>query len=56
MEIDKNKLKKLVENFYRVTGFCEELDIYEMEDLAKSLERMENWVDENFGKNLENLK
>lgn len=50
--VEKEKLQKLLDNFHRVCGFCEELDIYEMEDLAESLEQMEEWVGKNFGRKI----
>lgn len=56
IEISEEKLKQLVENFYDVCGLAEELDIYEWEEGDESLQEMEEWVDENFGRDLKNFK
>lgn len=49
-------LKKLVENFFEVCSVCDELDIYEHESMDKHVQKMEEWVDKNFGRDLENMK
>lgn len=46
--MDNEKVKQLVKNFHRVCGFCDELDIYELEGLDESMQEMKEWVDENF--------
>lgn len=49
-EIEKEKLQELVSNFFRVASMCDELDIYEHEEMDDSLQEMKEWVEENFGR------
>lgn len=53
--IEREKLQKLVKNFYAVCGLCDEMDIYEFEEGDSSMQEMKRWVTENFGRNLEKL-
>lgn len=53
--IEREKLQKLVKNFYAVCGLCDEMDIYEFEEGDFSMQEMKRWVTENFGRNLEKL-
>jgi len=55
IEIEAEKLQQLVKNFYRLSGFCDELDIYEHDEMDNSLQEMEEWVNETFGRDLEKL-
>jgi len=43
-------------NFYRVASICDELNIYEAEELDESMQEMKEWVDENIGRNLEKVE
>jgi hypothetical protein len=56
LTIEKEKLKKLVSSFYEVCSLCDECDIYEHEELDDSMQKMKEWVNENFGRNLSKLK
>lgn len=53
--IEREKLQMLVDHFFDVCGFCDELDIYEWEEGDREMQNMEEWVKETFGRNLENL-
>jgi hypothetical protein len=46
--VEKEKLQELVNNFYRLCGFCDELNIYEHEELDESMQEMKDWVKANF--------
>jgi hypothetical protein len=51
--ISKKKLQKLIDNFYDVCSLCDELDIYEHEELDESMQKSEAWVDKHFGRKIE---
>jgi hypothetical protein len=53
MEIEKEKVQQLLDNFYRVCSMCDELDIYEHDSMDESMQEMHEWVDENFGRKIE---
>jgi len=55
MEISKEKLQKLVDSFYEAAAFCDELNIYEWEEGDSKLSDMKEWVDDNIGRNLEEI-
>ena len=40
MEIEKEKLQQLVDNFYEVCNFCDEMNIYEAEELDAAMQEM----------------
>lgn len=50
--VDREKLQKLLDNFFEVCSLCDELDIYEWEDGDKSMQEMKEWVNEHFGRKL----
>ena len=50
--VEKEKLQKLLNNFYSVCGFCEELNIYEWEEASDDKSEMEDWVKKNFGRKI----
>jgi hypothetical protein len=50
--VDREKLQKLLDNFFEVCSLCDELDIYEWEDGDKSMQEMKDWVNEHFGRKL----
>ena len=51
--INKKKLQKLLDNFYDVCSLCDELDIYERSELDKSMQKKENWPENNFGRKID---
>lgn len=53
--IEKEKLQKLVSNFYEVCSLCDEMDIYEFEEGDTSMQEMKTWVNENFGRDLQKV-
>lgn len=48
VEIDKDKLKQLIDNFYSVCSLCDEMNIYEFEEGDQAMQEMQEWVGENF--------
>ena len=50
--ISKKKLQKLLDNFYNVCSMCDELDIYELQDLDKSMQKKKEWVEEHFSREI----
>lgn len=46
--VEKEKLQQLLDNFYEVCALCDELDIYEHEELDKSMQEMKEWAEDNF--------
>ena len=48
IEIEKEKLQQLLDNFYELCSICDELDIYEHKEMDESMQEMQEWVDENF--------
>ena len=50
--IEKEKLQKLVDNFFEACGLCDELNIYESEELDESMQEMKSWTEKNFGRKL----
>jgi hypothetical protein len=48
--LDKDKLQKLLDNFYEVCALCDECDIYEHNDLDDSMQSMKKWTNINFGR------
>ena len=51
--IEKKYLQKLLDNFYEVCIFCDELDIYEHEELDEDMQKMEKWVEKKFGRKID---
>jgi hypothetical protein len=51
--IEKKYLQKLLDNFYEVCSFCDELDIYEHEELDEDMQKMEKWVEKKFGRKID---
>ncbi len=52
MEIEKEKLQQLLDNFYGICSLCDEMDIYEFPEGDESMQEMKKWVNENFGRKL----
>jgi len=48
VEIEKEKLKKLVGYFHDLCGYCDELNIYEWDEADQDMQEMKTWVKENF--------
>lgn len=48
--VSKELLEKLLGNFYQVCSMCDELDIYEHDELDNSMQEMKEWVDDTFGR------
>ena len=46
--IKKEKLQTLLDNFSRVCSMCDELDIYEHEQMDENMQKMILWTKENF--------
>lgn len=51
--IKQETLQKLLDNFYEACSICNELDIYEHEELDESMQEMKNWAKEKFGRTIE---
>jgi hypothetical protein len=51
--IEKKYLQKLLDNFYEVCNLCDELDIYEHEELDEDMQKMEQWADKKFGRTID---
>lgn len=51
--ITKKKLQKLLDNFYDVCSLCDELDIYEHEELDKSMQKKQEWAEKNFDRTID---
>ena len=50
--IEKEKLQKLLDNFYSVCSLCDEMDIYEFKEGDEHMQEMKEWVNENFGRKI----
>lgn len=55
VEIEKEKLQQLVNNFYEACSLCDEMNIYEFEEGDASMQKMIEYVDKNFGRDLKNV-
>jgi len=52
IEIEKEKLQKLLDNFYEACSLCDEMNIYEFEEGDKMMQEMKEWTKENFGRKI----
>ena len=50
--ISKEKLQKLLDNFYGVCSLCDEMDIYEFEEGDAAMQEMKEWAEEEFGRKI----
>lgn len=50
--IEKAKLQKLLDNFNRVCSMCDELNIYERDEMDESMQEMKEWAKTNFGRKI----
>ena len=46
VEVSKEDLKKLIQNFHTVCGYCDELNIYEWPEADDNMQALKEWVDE----------
>lgn len=53
--VNKQDLQQLVENFYEACELCDELNIYEWDEGDESMQKMKIFVNERFGRKLENI-
>ena len=51
--ISKETLQELLDNFYNVCGLCDELNIYEHEELDESMQEMKSSVKNKFGRKID---
>jgi len=52
IEVEKNKLQKLIDYFFATCNLCDEMDIYEFPEGDKRMREMKIWVKDNFGRKL----
>ena len=52
VEVEKEKLQQLIDNFYHACSIYEKKDIYDADDLVESIQEMKMWVNQNFGRKL----
>ena len=52
LTIEKEKLQKLLDNFYSVCSMCDECGIGEYDELDDHMQEMKDWVRTNFGRNI----
>lgn len=48
--IEKEKLQKLLSNFYSMCSLCNEMNISEFPEGDEHMQEMKTWVKENFNK------
>ena len=51
--ISREKLQKLLDNFYEVCNLCDEMDIYEFEEGDESMQEMKKWAKDTFGRKID---
>jgi hypothetical protein len=54
VEVKKEDLQQLVSNFFEACSLADEMDIYEWAEGDESMQEMKQWVEEKFGRKLEN--
>ncbi len=54
IKINKNTLQTLLDNFYSVCSLCDEMDIYENEELDNAMLKRKEWANDIFGREIEN--
>lgn len=50
--VSKEKLQKLLDNFYEMCNICDELDIYEHNELDESMQEAQKEINEIFGRKI----
>ncbi|TXG86581.1 MAG: hypothetical protein E6R13_00320 [Spirochaetes bacterium] len=53
VSISREKLQKLLDNFYEVCSLCDEMDIYEFEEGDEAMQEMKEWAEETFGREID---
>ena len=53
VNISKEKLQKLLDNFYEVCSLCDEMDIYEFEEGDEAMQEMKEWAEDTFGREID---
>jgi len=51
--VKKKTLQKLVDNFYEVCSLADELNIYEFEEGDEEMQKMKEWTDKKFGREID---
>jgi hypothetical protein len=51
--ISKETLQKLLDNLYEVCSICDELDIYEHDELDDAMQEAKEWADDKFGRTID---
>lgn len=51
--ISREKLQKLLDNFYEVCSLCDEMDIYEFEEGDEAMQEMKEWANDTFGREID---
>ena len=52
IQIKEEILQELLDNFYVLASFCDDLNIYEHEKWDDSLQKKKKWVDRKFGRKI----
>ena len=53
VSISREKLQKLLDNFYEVCSLCDEMDIYEFEEGDEAMQEMKEWANDTFGREID---
>lgn len=51
--IKAKTLQKLLDNFNEVSSMCDELNIYEHDELDEDLQKMKKWTSKKFGNTID---
>ena len=51
--ISKETLQKLLSGLYEVCSICDELDIYEHDELDEAMQEIQNWAEDKFGRTID---
>ena len=51
--VKKETLQKLVSNFYEVCSLADELNIYEFPEGDEEMQKMKEWTDKKFGREID---
>ena len=50
--ISKEKLQKLLSNFFSACSYCDELNIYEWPEADEDMQDMKKWASKEFGRKI----
>jgi hypothetical protein len=50
--VKKETLQKLLDNFYEVCSLADEMDIYEFPEGDEEMQKMKEWTDKKFGREI----